>query len=87
MRVGRYGCNCSEKCPDNLYGWACSAYCDCSIDEFCDPVVGCMNITHTTHTIREETTRQGPNNPAINISSSPRNNIGNELGLIFNNIQ
>nr|XP_022338489.1 uncharacterized protein LOC111134016 [Crassostrea virginica] len=34
-----------------------------------------MNITHTTHTIREETTRQGPNNPAINISSSPRNNI------------
>nr|XP_022334924.1 uncharacterized protein LOC111131605 [Crassostrea virginica] len=34
-----------------------------------------MNTTNTTHTIREETTRQGPNNPANNISSSPQNHV------------
>ena len=43
-----------------------------------------MNTTNTTHTIREETTRQGPNNPANNISSSPQNHVGNLFVQIFN---
>nr|XP_022345250.1 uncharacterized protein LOC111137848 [Crassostrea virginica] len=75
---GRYGCNCSESCPVNTYGPGCYTSCDCPEDEFCDPVEGCMNITHTTRQIQDgvkEATRQGPNNPANNISSSPQTKI------------
>ena len=36
-----------------------------------------MNTTTTTHTTRAETTRQGPNNPANDISSSAQNHAGN----------
>ena len=45
-----------------------------------------MNITHTTRQIQDgfnEATRQGPNNPANNISSSPQTKIGNQFGPIF----
>ena len=42
-----------------------------------------MNTTTTSLTIREETTRQGPNNPANNISSSPQSHVGNLFGPIF----
>ena len=58
-------------------GPKCYFFCDCHDDQFCDPVEGCINITTTIHSIREETTRQGPNNPAKNISSSPQSTIGN----------
>nr|XP_022331772.1 multiple epidermal growth factor-like domains protein 6 [Crassostrea virginica] len=74
---GRYGCNCSENCPNNTYGPGCYTFCDCPEDEFCDPMVGCMNTTTTTHTTRAETTQQGLNTPTNNISSSPRKKIGN----------
>ncbi|XP_078338859.1 uncharacterized protein LOC144617786 [Crassostrea virginica] len=54
---GRYGCNCSENCPNNTYGPGCYTFCDCPEDEFCDPMVGCMNTTTTTHTSQKTTDR------------------------------
>ncbi|XP_078338918.1 uncharacterized protein LOC144627032 [Crassostrea virginica] len=72
---GRFGCNGSENCPVNSYGPGCYTLCDCPEDEYCDPVVGCMNTTTTSLTIREDATRQGPNNPANNISSSPQSHV------------
>ena len=45
---GSYGCNCSEPCPYGTYGQGCYHVCDCSDEQFCDPVVGCTNNSRTT---------------------------------------
>lgn len=39
--TGSYGCNCSVRCLDNTYGQGCYHVCNCSADEYCDPVEGC----------------------------------------------
>ncbi|XP_052714703.1 uncharacterized protein LOC128187996 [Crassostrea angulata] len=44
---GSYGCNCSEPCPYGTYGQGCYHVCDCSDEQFCDPVVGCTNNSRT----------------------------------------
>ena len=78
---GRYGCNCSESCPDNTYGPGCYTTCDCPEGVSCDPIVGCGNGTHTSQEDRynysaqqtilkaqddiKDTTRQGSNNIII----------------------
>ncbi|XP_052714698.1 uncharacterized protein LOC128187990 [Crassostrea angulata] len=45
---GSYGCNCSEPCPYGTYGQGCYHVCDCSDEQFCDPLVGCTNNSRTT---------------------------------------
>ncbi|XP_078338857.1 uncharacterized protein LOC111131606 [Crassostrea virginica] len=45
---GTYGCNCSKSCPDNTYGPGCYNFCDCPEGVICDPIVGCVNGTHTS---------------------------------------
>ncbi|XP_052714697.1 multiple epidermal growth factor-like domains protein 10 [Crassostrea angulata] len=44
---GRYGCNCSDFCPDNTYGSGCYQVCNCSDEEFCDHVNGCTKNSTT----------------------------------------
>ena len=45
---GTYGCNCNKSCPDNTYGPGCYTFCDCPDGVSCDPIVGCVNGTHTS---------------------------------------
>ncbi|XP_048744081.2 multiple epidermal growth factor-like domains protein 10 [Ostrea edulis] len=39
--VGRFGYNCSEQCPDGLYGRSCNSKCNCPI-EACNKISGCL---------------------------------------------
>nr|XP_034335805.1 uncharacterized protein LOC117692360 isoform X1 [Crassostrea gigas] len=64
---GSYGCNCSEPCPDGRYGQGCYHVCDCSDEQFCDPVVGCTNNNTTTDIM---TATVLPHLPAVTLSSS-----------------
>ncbi|XP_056013184.1 uncharacterized protein LOC130046482 [Ostrea edulis] len=55
--AGKYGCNCSQDCTVNTYGLNCYLKCNCSVDELCDPAVGCVsfNITSTYKTFTQQT--------------------------------
>ena len=39
---GTFGVNCSGICPNKHYGRLCKNECDCSSDEYCDPIKGCL---------------------------------------------
>lgn len=34
--------NCSMTCPNNYFGCLCKIPCNCSNDQYCDPVKGCI---------------------------------------------
>ena len=36
--------NCSDKCPEDWYGLLCGQKCNCSRDQYCDPVHGCSGF-------------------------------------------
>lgn len=46
--AGTYGVNCSATCPDTYFGRFCEEECHCSYSQYCDPVIGCLNITTNT---------------------------------------
>ena len=42
---GTFGDNCTTSCPNRHYGDHCGLKCECTSDERCDPVIGCVSIT------------------------------------------
>lgn len=51
--TGSYGCYCSVRCLDNTYGQGCYHVCNCSADEYCDPVEGCTINGSTINQTKE----------------------------------
>lgn len=43
--AGTMGPNCSITCPPGYHGRLCMEDCDCSQDQYCDPVSGCKQNT------------------------------------------
>ena len=39
---GYYGKDCSQQCGNNVYGPACGKTCNCTTDQRCDHVIGCI---------------------------------------------
>ncbi|XP_065935505.1 multiple epidermal growth factor-like domains protein 10 isoform X2 [Magallana gigas] len=71
---GSYGCNCSEPCPYGTYGQGCYHVCDCSDEQFCDPVVGCTNNSRTVdNTTTDITTATESTHSSGNTLSSSSN--------------
>lgn len=50
---GKIGYNCSQTCPSGYFGQKYNQKCQCSSNEHCDPVSGCLEIkvTVTTETL------------------------------------
>ncbi|XP_056018597.1 uncharacterized protein LOC125663986 isoform X2 [Ostrea edulis] len=71
-KAGKYGCNCSQDCTVNTYGLNCYFKCNCSVDELCDPAVGCVsfNITSTYKTFTQQTSVSAASPPPPSSSSS-----------------
>ncbi|XP_056019065.1 uncharacterized protein LOC130054198 isoform X1 [Ostrea edulis] len=71
-KAGKYGCNCSQDCTVNTYGLNCYFKCNCSVDELCDPAVGCVsfNITSTYKTFTQQTSLSAASPPPSSSSSS-----------------
>lgn len=41
--------NCSKTCPNNYFGRLCTIPCNCSDDQYCDPVKGCIPKNNGTY--------------------------------------
>ena len=39
---GYHGTNCSSACKQNYYGRLCRERCNCSSNQYCDSIVGCL---------------------------------------------
>lgn len=80
---GRYGCNCSESCPDNTFGQGCYHICKCSDDEFCNHVTGCTKnssvSTEPTGRLSVDSSSVSPYKEDVNGTSSQQLLSGNPL--------
>nr|XP_022345125.1 uncharacterized protein LOC111137773 isoform X1 [Crassostrea virginica] len=63
---GKYGCNCSHDC-NGSYGLNCYFICDCLGDQYCHPVLGCINVTTTSPV----TTQSTSNTDSASTTSNP----------------
>lgn len=42
--IGSYGENCSQNCPDEKYGEFCLQQCNCTTNQRCNFMFGCLGI-------------------------------------------
>nr|XP_034338690.1 uncharacterized protein LOC117692996 isoform X2 [Crassostrea gigas] len=47
--AGTFGLNCTGRCLPNFYGQLCKKECHCHSYQYCDPVHGCKNNSHSTN--------------------------------------
>ncbi|XP_065935503.1 uncharacterized protein [Magallana gigas] len=78
---GSYGCNCSEPCPYGTYGQGCYHVCDCSDEQFCDPVVGCTNNTTTDITTATVLTQSSRVTLSSSSNTAKQHNPHTESGV------
>nr|XP_034302245.1 uncharacterized protein LOC117681505 [Crassostrea gigas] len=80
---GSYGCNCSEPCPYGTYGQGCYHVCDCSDEQFCDPVVGCTNNSRTVdNTTTDITTVTLSSSNSANQHNPPTESVVTPLQIL-----
>lgn len=60
---GSVGYNCSQTCPSGFFGKKCNEKCNCSSNQRCDTVIGCLekNVKITTERLSMQNLTETPN--------------------------
>lgn len=49
--LGSFGVNCNTTCVANYFGKFCQETCNCTVDQYCDTVKGCLPKQRNTSEI------------------------------------
>lgn len=58
---GVFGFDCNKNCPSKYFGKKCNEKCNCSSNQRCDPVIGCLEKNVITERLSVQHLTETPN--------------------------